>query len=174
MALSVPAGVERADVETARKMEAAVDAALPADAAVQAAAVADWRVDPSPAKLKKAAGAPKLDWLANPDILAGLAASPRRPRLLVGFAAETGDVVNVAQAKRASKGCDWIVANDVSGDVMGGDRNRVHLITGAGVESWDEGEKGEVARRLAGRIAAALGDEDANGPVASDSAGEAR
>lgn len=174
VALAAPAGVERVDVETAREMEAAVEAALPADAAILVAAVADWRVTPSPAKLKKAQGAPKLDWLANPDILAGLAAGPRRPRLLVGFAAETGDVVNVAQAKRASKGCDWIVANDVSGDVMGGDRNRVHLITPAGVESWEEGEKIEVARRLAERIAAALGEENATGPAAFDSAGEAR
>ena len=173
VALPTPAGVDRVDVETAREMEAAVEAALPADSAVLVAAVADWRVDPAPAKLKKAEGAPKLDWLANPDILAGLAASPRRPRLLVGFAAETDDVVNVAQAKRASKGCDWIVANDVSGDVMGGDRNRVHLITAAGVESWEEGEKVEVARRLAGRIAAALGEENATGPAATHSAREA-
>ncbi len=174
VALATPAGVERVDVETAREMEAAVEAALPADCAVLVAAVADWRVDPAPVKLKKAEGAPTLDWLANPDILAGLAASPRRPRLLIGFAAETGDVVNVAQAKRASKGCDWIVANDVSGDVMGGDRNRVHLITASAVESWEEGEKKEIARRLAGRIAAALEEEDAKGPAASDSAGEAR
>ncbi|HEX8380018.1 MAG TPA: bifunctional phosphopantothenoylcysteine decarboxylase/phosphopantothenate--cysteine ligase CoaBC, partial [Allosphingosinicella sp.] len=174
VALPTPAGVERIDVETAREMEAVVGTALPADAAVLVAAVADWRVEPSPAKLKKASGAPKLDWLANPDILTGLARSPRRPRLLVGFAAETGDVVNVAQAKRAAKGCDWIVANDVSGDVMGGDRNRVHLITAAGVESWDEGEKSEIARRLATRIAHALGDEDANGPSAPEPAGEAR
>lgn len=172
VALSTPPGVERIDVETAREMEAAVEAALPADAAILVAAVADWRVTPSPAKLKKAQGAPKLDWLANPDILASLARSPRRPRLLVGFAAETEDVVNVAQAKRATKGCDWIVANDVSGDVMGGDRNRVHLITAAGVESWEEGEKSEVARHLADRIAAALGGNDANRPAAFDSAGE--
>jgi phosphopantothenoylcysteine decarboxylase/phosphopantothenate--cysteine ligase len=159
VALPAPAGVERIDVETAREMESAVAAALPADAAVLVAAVADWRVEPSPSKLKKAAGAPALDWLPNPDILAGLAQGPRRPRLLVGFAAETDDVVNVAQAKRASKGCDWIVANDVSGDVMGGDRNRVHLITAAGVESWEEGDKKEVANRLADRIAAALAGE---------------
>jgi phosphopantothenoylcysteine decarboxylase/phosphopantothenate--cysteine ligase len=156
VALSTPAGVERVDIETAREMEAAVEAALPAEAAVLVAAVADWRVDPAPAKLKKAEGAPKLDWLANPDILAGLAASPRRPRLLIGFAAETGDVANVAQAKRASKGCDWMVANDVSGDVMGGDRNRVHLITADGVESWEEAPKEDVARSLAQRIADAL------------------
>lgn len=174
VSLATPSGVGRVDVETAQDMEKAVAAALPADAAILVAAVADWRVEPSPSKLKKAAGAPKLDWLPNPDILAGLARSPRRPRLLVGFAAETEDVVNVAQAKRASKGCDWIVANDVSGDVMGGDRNRVHLITAVGVESWEEGEKKEVARRLADRIAAALGEENATGPAASDPAGEVR
>ncbi|HEX8513837.1 MAG TPA: bifunctional phosphopantothenoylcysteine decarboxylase/phosphopantothenate--cysteine ligase CoaBC [Allosphingosinicella sp.] len=173
VALPTPAGADRVDVETAREMEAAVEAALPADAAVLVAAVADWRVEASPSKLKKATGAPKLKWLANPDILASLAQSPRRPGLLVGFAAETEDLVNVAKAKRASKGCDWIVANDVSGDVMGGDRNRVHLITAAGVESWEEGEKTEVARRLADRVAAALGEENANRPSASDSAGEA-
>ncbi|HEX9947927.1 MAG TPA: bifunctional phosphopantothenoylcysteine decarboxylase/phosphopantothenate--cysteine ligase CoaBC, partial [Allosphingosinicella sp.] len=171
--LATPAGVTRIDVETARQMEAAVAAALPADSAVLVAAVADWRVEPSPSKLKKVAGAPDLEWLANPDILANLARGPLRPRLLVGFAAETNEVVDVAHTKRASKGCDWIVANDVSGDVMGGDRNRVHLITAAGVESWDEGEKSEVARRLAGRIAAALGEEDADGPAAPDAAGEA-
>ena len=123
-------------------MEAAVEAALPADAAVLVAAVADWRVEPSPSKLKKADGPPELDWLRQ-------SRHPRRPgrearagpRLLVGFAAETDDVVNVAQAKRASKGCDWIVANDVSGDVMGGDRNQVHLITADGVESWERSAK---------------------------------
>jgi phosphopantothenoylcysteine decarboxylase/phosphopantothenate--cysteine ligase len=173
VALATPAGAGRIDVETARQMEAAVEAALPADAAILVAAVADWRVEPSPSKLKKADGAPTLEWLPNPDILAKLAQSARRPRLLVGFAAETDDVVNVAQTKRATKGCDWIVANDVSGNVMGGDRNRVHLITSAGVESWDEGEKSEIARRLAERIAAALGDDDANGPAATDSAGPA-
>jgi phosphopantothenoylcysteine decarboxylase/phosphopantothenate--cysteine ligase len=156
VALATPAGVERIDVETALEMEAVVDAALPADCAVLVAAVADWRVNPSPTKLKKAEGAPRLDWIANPDILAGLAAGPRRPRLLIGFAAETGDAVDLAGAKRASKGCDWIVANDVSGDVMGGERNRVHLITADGAESWDEGPKQEVARRLAERIADAF------------------
>ena len=159
--LPTPAGVERVDVKTAGDMEQAVEAALPADSAVLVAAVADWRVEPSPSKLKKAAGAPKLDWQPNPDILAGLARNPRRPRLLIGFAAETDDVVAVAQAKRAGKGCDWIVANDVSGGVMGGDRNRVHLITADGVESWDEAEKKEIARSLAGRIAEALGKDEA-------------
>jgi phosphopantothenoylcysteine decarboxylase/phosphopantothenate--cysteine ligase len=157
VSLATPPGVSRVDVETAREMAAAVGAALPADAAVMVAAVADWRVEVAPAKLKKAEGPPQLDWAANPDILADLAASPNRPQLLVGFAAETQDAVNVAQAKRASKGCDWIVANDVSGDVMGGDSNQVHLITAEGVESWERTTKEEVGRRLAERIAAKLG-----------------
>jgi phosphopantothenoylcysteine decarboxylase/phosphopantothenate--cysteine ligase len=157
VALATPAGVRRVDVETASQMQAAVEATLPADAAVMVAAVADWRVEPSAAKLKKAAGPPQLSWSENPDILAELARDPRRPALLVGFAAETSDVENVAAAKRATKGCDWIVANDVSGDVMGGDHNRVHLITADGIESWENAPKQEVARRLAGRIAAALG-----------------
>jgi phosphopantothenoylcysteine decarboxylase / phosphopantothenate---cysteine ligase len=156
VALSTPAGVDRVDVETAREMQEAVDSALPADAAVLVAAVADWRVEAAPIKLKKADGPPALAWSANPDILATLAASPRRPRLLVGFAAETGNVVAEAQAKRARKGCDWIVANDVSGDVMGGDANQVHLITADGVESWDRASKQDVARRLADRISDAL------------------
>jgi phosphopantothenoylcysteine decarboxylase/phosphopantothenate--cysteine ligase len=139
-------------------MTAAVEAALPADAAILVAAVADWRVEQAPHKLKKAAGPPQLVWSENPDILRELARSPRRPTLLVGFAAETGDVEHVAVAKRANKGCDWIVANDVSGDVMGGDHNRVHLVTAQGVESWDNAPKQEVARRLAERIADALGE----------------
>jgi phosphopantothenoylcysteine decarboxylase/phosphopantothenate--cysteine ligase len=157
VALATPPGVTRVDVETAHQMKAAVEAALPADVAVMVAAVADWRVEQSSAKLKKAAGPPQLAWSENPDILAGLARSPRRPSLLIGFAAETGDAENVAAAKRATKGCDWIVANDVSGDVMGGDHNRVHLITASGAESWDSAPKQEVARRLAERIADALG-----------------
>ncbi|HEX8621982.1 MAG TPA: bifunctional phosphopantothenoylcysteine decarboxylase/phosphopantothenate synthase [Allosphingosinicella sp.] len=157
VSLPAPAGVERVDVETAREMEAAVTAALPADAAVLVAAVADWGVEPAGSKLKKADGPPRLEWTANPDILAGLAKGERRPRLLVGFAAETEDVVTVAQAKRARKGCDWIVANDVSGDVMGGDSNSVHLITADGVESWERAPKEEVARRLAERIADRIG-----------------
>lgn len=156
VALATPAGVERIDVETAREMEAAVEQALPAEAAVMVAAVADWRVEAAPTKLKKADGPPVLDWQANPDILAGLALSERRPRLLVGFAAETGDVVSVAQAKRARKNSDWIVANDVSGDVMGGEENEVHLVTEDGIESWARASKVEVARRLAERIAERL------------------
>jgi phosphopantothenoylcysteine decarboxylase/phosphopantothenate--cysteine ligase len=157
VALPTPAGVTRIDVETAREMQAAVDAALPADAAVLVAAVADWRVEPAPAKLKKDKGPPPLDWQANPDILAGLAARPDRPALVVGFAAETEDAIAHAKAKRVRKGCDWILANDVSADPMGGDRNQVHLITADGVESWDRAAKDEIARRLADRIAAALG-----------------
>jgi len=157
VALDTPPGVARTNVETARQMDDAVRAALPADAAVLVAAVADWRVEPAPAKLKKADGPPRLDWQPNPDILAGLDADPRRPRLLVGFAAETGDVEAEAAAKRGRKGCDWILANDVSGDVMGGDSNRIHFIAGDGAEDWETMSKAEVARRLAQRIADALG-----------------
>ena len=157
VALETPSGVERIDVETAREMDAAVKAALPADAAVLVAAVADWRVEPAPAKLKKTDGPPRLDWQANPDILAGLDADPRRPRLLIGFAAETDDVEAEAAAKRGRKGCDWILANDVSGDVMGGDSNRIHFIGEGGAEDWEEMSKAEVAHRLAARIADALG-----------------
>jgi len=156
VSLATPAGVARVDVETAQQMEGAVRAALPADAAVLVAAVADWRVEPAPAKLKKADGPPRLDWQANPDILAGLDSDPRRPRLLIGFAAETGDVEAEAAAKRGRKGCDWILANDVSGDVMGGDSNRIHLVDAGGAEDWETMSKAEVARRLAARIAAAL------------------
>jgi len=156
VSLETPPGVARVDVETGREMDEAVRAALPADAAVLVAAVADWRVEPAPAKLKKADGPPRLDWQANPDILAGLDADPRRPRLLVGFAAETSDVAGQAAAKRDRKGCDWILANDVSGDVMGGDLNRIHLIDSAGTEDWERMSKTEVARRLAARIAEAL------------------
>jgi phosphopantothenoylcysteine decarboxylase/phosphopantothenate--cysteine ligase len=155
--LDTPAGVSRINVETARQMDDAVKAALPADAAILVAAVADWRVEPAPAKLKKADGPPRLDWQANPDILAGLDADPRRPRLLVGFAAETGDVETEAAAKRERKGCDWILANDVSGNVMGGDSNRIHFIGGDGAEDWETMSKAEVARRLAKRVADALG-----------------
>jgi phosphopantothenoylcysteine decarboxylase/phosphopantothenate--cysteine ligase len=157
VSLETPPGVERVDVETAEQMANAVMAALPADAAILVAAVADWRVDPSPTKLKKGQGPPRLDFAPTRDILAELGASPRRPRLLVGFAAETGHVVERGIAKREAKSADWIVANDVSGDVMGGHRNRVHLITAEGVEDWPEASKEEVARNLIARIAQALG-----------------
>jgi phosphopantothenoylcysteine decarboxylase/phosphopantothenate--cysteine ligase len=157
VALATPPGVTRVDVETARQMAAAVEAALPADAAVMVAAVADWGVIASPAKLKKARGKPAIELVANPDILGLVAApGPRRPALVVGFAAETEDLIANATAKHAAKGADWIVANDVSGEVMGGDANTVHLVTARGVEDWPTLGKAEVARRLAARIAAAL------------------
>ncbi len=157
VALPDPPGVAVRRVETARDMLAACEAALPADIAVMAAAVADWRVArEATQKLKKEGGAapPALSMALNPDILATLAAHPTlRPALVVGFAAETEKVVEHAVAKRARKGCDWIVANDVSGDVMGGDANRVQLITEDGVEDWPKMPKDEVARHLALRIA---------------------
>jgi phosphopantothenoylcysteine decarboxylase/phosphopantothenate--cysteine ligase len=156
VALETPAGVRRSDVETARQMADAVENALPADAAILVAAVADWRVEQSPTKLKKSDGPPRLKFLPNPDILAELSISPQRPRLLVGFAAETSAVIENATAKLTAKGADWIVANDVSGDVMGGERNRVHLITREGAEDWPEMAKDEVARRLIDRISKEL------------------
>ena len=155
--LDTPRGVERVDVETAEQMADAVMASLPADAAILVAAVADWRVAPSAAKLKKGEGPPQLQFIPTRDILAELGASEARPRLLVGFAAETERVVEQAIAQRQAKHADWIVANDVSGDVMGGHRNRVHLVTADGVEDWPEGSKNEVARRLIERVAKALG-----------------
>jgi len=154
--LPTPAGVERIDVETAVEMAQAVTRALPVDAAVMVAAVADWRVDGTGQKIKKGVIPPTLHLIENPDILAGLARSPDRPGLLIGFAAETEHVIEHATAKRQRKGVDWIVANDVSGDVMGGTANAIHLITADGVESWERLPKDEVAARLADRIAAAL------------------
>ena len=163
VAVPDPAGVTVLRVETARQMLAACAAALPADVFVAAAAVADWRTaSEASQKMKKLAGAaaPLLEMALNPDILATLSAhdlpSPGRPRLVVGFAAETETVVEHAQAKRLRKGCDWIVANDVSGDVMGGADNAVHLVRPDGVEDWPRLPKEEVARRLAARIAEAL------------------
>jgi len=154
--LPTPPGVDRIDVETAREMASAVAAALPADAAVMVAAVADWRVEGAGQKIKKGVVPPVLHLVENPDILATLAKSPDRPKLLIGFAAETEKVIEHASAKRLRKGVDWIVANDVSGDVMGGAANAVHIVTADGVESWERLPKEEVARRLADRIAAAL------------------
>ena len=155
--LDTPEGVTRIDVETALEMEAAVQSALPVDAAVMVAAVADWRVASAGHKIKKGAGGPPvLHLVENPDILAGLARSPRRPRLLIGFAAETEHIIDHATAKRARKQVDWIVANDVSGDVMGGAANTVHIVTASGVESWERMPKDAVAVRLAERIAAAF------------------
>ena len=157
IALETPSGVDRIDVETAEQMAEAVFAALPADAAILVAAVADWRVEPSSTKLKKGEGPPRLEFVPTRDILAELGASEQRPGLLIGFAAETEDVVGQAVAKRAAKKADWIVANDVSGDVMGGHHNRVHLVTDSGIEDWPEGSKDEVARKLIERVADALG-----------------
>jgi phosphopantothenoylcysteine decarboxylase/phosphopantothenate--cysteine ligase len=154
--LATPSDVTRVDVETAEQMANALFGALPGDVAILVAAVADWRVIPSPTKLKKGAGPPRLDFEPTRDILAELAASDRRPRLLIGFAAETERVVDHATAKRAAKNADWIVANDVAGGVMGGARNRVHLVTVAGVEDWPEASKDEVARQLIARVAGAL------------------
>jgi phosphopantothenoylcysteine decarboxylase/phosphopantothenate--cysteine ligase len=156
-----PEGVEVIRVETAREMLAAVEAALPVEAAVFAAAVADWRVaQESGRKMKKSAGAlPVLEFAENPDILATVSRMDAgRPRLVVGFAAETHDVVEHATAKRARKGCDWILANDVSAGtgIMGGTENAVTLITAEGVEPWPRMGKTEVAARLAERIARAL------------------
>ena len=157
VAIETPAGVDRIDVETAEQMADVVAASLPADAAILVAAVADWRVLPSPSKLKKGDGPPQLRFIPTRDILGELGTSPLRPRLLIGFAAETERVVEQAVAKRQAKRADWIVANDVSGDVMGGHRNRVHLITADGVEDWPEEDKSEVARRLIERIDEQLG-----------------
>lgn len=156
--LAAPAGVKLRDVETAEQMLAACVESLPADIAVCAAAVADWRpATPGNTKLKKDGGAaPVLALTENPDILATLSKHAQRPGLVVGFAAETDDLIRHATEKRRRKGCDWIVANDVSlgTGVFGGDANTVHVIDGAGVESWDRQSKDDVARRLALRIAA--------------------
>ena len=159
VALPTPQGVTRIDVETAREMAAAVDAALPADAAIMVAAVADWRVAAEAGhKLKKEGSGviPPLALAENPDILARLARAANRPSLLVGFAAETESVIPHAQAKLAKKGADWIVANDVSGDVMGGAWNTVHIVRASGVESLPELPKDAVAAALVERIADAL------------------
>jgi len=155
--LETPAGVQRIDVETATEMADAVFAALPADVAILVAAVADWRVEPAAAKLKKGDGPPKLKFVPTRDILAELGASASRPSLLIGFAAETERVVEQGIAKQIAKKADWIVANDVSGDVMGGMRNRVYLITADGIEDWPEAAKNEVARHLVERIAEEIG-----------------
>ena len=152
VSLPTPGGVARIDVETADQMAAAVEAALPADVAILVAAVADWKVTPSPVKLKKGDGAPALTFSPNPDILATLAASPDRPRLLIGFAAETNDLVANATEKRIRKDADWIIANDVSRDVMGGSHNQVHLITADGDDPWEVATKEAVAARLIARI----------------------
>jgi phosphopantothenoylcysteine decarboxylase/phosphopantothenate--cysteine ligase len=160
VAQPTPPGVRRVDVETAREMLAACEAALPADVAVCVAAVADWRPERAgDRKIKKGeAGPPAIALVENPDILASLSKrAAARPRLVVGFAAETDDVEAHARAKLDRKGCDWIVANDVSvPGVMGGDRNAVAIVSRRGVERWAQLAKDEVARKLALRIAEEL------------------
>jgi phosphopantothenoylcysteine decarboxylase/phosphopantothenate--cysteine ligase len=159
VSLATPPGVERIDVESADEMAAAVKKAMPADVAVMVAAVADWRVrDYAGEKIKKRGSAPPALLLTeNPDILASVAASTKRPRLIVGFAAETENLLENAKRKRKAKGVDWIVANDVNGETMGGDSNTVHLVTGGKVEDWEPMTKQAVARRLVERIAEQIG-----------------
>ena len=165
-ALSAPPGVTRVDVETAAQMHAASMTALPVDVAVMTAAVADWRVDDvASGKIKKAhegrelGGPPMLSLIENPDILAAVSsAKSKRPRLVIGFAAETSDLEAQARAKLSKKGCDWIVGNDVSDEVFGSDGNAVTLITKSGAETWPRQSKAAVARALAARIAETLTD----------------
>jgi phosphopantothenoylcysteine decarboxylase/phosphopantothenate--cysteine ligase len=159
--IAAPSGVRLLKVTTAREMMAACEASLPADVAVCTAAVADWRPEiAANRKIKKEADAavPTIRLIENPDILATLAKHTKRPQLVIGFAAETENVVEHAIAKRLRKACDWIVANDVSPHtgIMGGDRNTVHLITPDGTENWPELSKAEVGARLASRIALTL------------------
>lgn len=160
VAIPIPAGVDLVAVETAAEMLAACTAALPADIAVFAAAVADWRTEAAGLKLKKTPGAapPALSLVLNPDILSTIAHGTPRPQLVIGFAAETHDVLAHARDKRIRKGCDWIVANDVGEgtNIMGGAENEVHLVTESGVEDWPRLAKQEVATRLAQRIVDAL------------------
>jgi len=159
VSVPTPVGVKRVDVETARQMLAACEAALPADIAVCVAAVADWRpADAAGTKLKKdGGGPPSIALVENPDILATLSTSARRPKLVVGFAAETNDVETYAKAKLVRKGCDWIVANDVSLEgVMGGDDNTVSIVTAQGIERWERTAKSQVAQKLAARMAQEL------------------
>ena len=160
VALAPPPRVNLLRVETAREMLAACESVLPVDVAVCTAAVADWRPQTlANQKIKKDGSEPKITLTANPDILQTLSQrAQRRPQLVIGFAAETENVVAYAQAKRARKGCDWIVANDVSPStgIMGGEKNTVHLITSSTTENWPEMDKTEVGRRLTARIADAL------------------
>jgi phosphopantothenoylcysteine decarboxylase/phosphopantothenate--cysteine ligase len=162
--LATPHGVKRIDVESARDMLAASEAALPLDVAIMVAAVADWRpTKEAKGKIKKdAAGVPAIALQENPDILATLSkAGKKRPKLVIGFAAETDQIEEHARAKIAKKGCDWIVANDVSGDVMGGAENQVLLITKDKAEAWPRMAKDAVARKLAERIASELAPKSA-------------
>ena len=159
-----PPGVRVVHVVSAREMLSACEAALPVDVAVCAAAVADWRVDAAAQKIKKQKGAiPSLKLVENPDILATLSnAGNRRPRLMVGFAAETENLIENAKAKRLKKGCDWILANDVAtGGAFGADANTIHLVDAAGIEHWPPLSKRDVADRLASRIADFLAGKEA-------------
>lgn len=159
--LDDPRGVTTVRVETAAEMLAACDAALPADVAICAAAVADWRVAAhANQKIKKGVhSVPSLELVENPDILATLSKHKQRPELMIGFAAETEMVLEHGRSKRVKKGCDWILANDVSPEtgVMGGDQNQVFLITEGKVEDWPRMPKAQVAAELALRIAAHFG-----------------
>lgn len=172
VSLAAPAGVELVKVETAREMLKACEDALPADVFVSVAAVADWRpvkAAPQKLKLKGKGAAPAIELAENPDILRTLSHKRKhRPRLVIGFAAETHDVEALATDKRARKGCDWIVANDVSGDVMGGAENEVYLITEEGSEHWPRLAKEDVSRRLAARIADALAREQGGERLAAE------
>lgn len=158
VALKTPAGVSRIDVESARDMAEAVKRTLPADVAVMVAAVADWRPKEYRGhKMKKRGDAPPaLMLVENPDILTNLSGGPKRPELVVGFAAETENVIDNAKSKRKRKGCDWVVANDVSGDVMGGNSNRVTIVSADGIEVLDEMPKAAVAMALMERVAVSL------------------
>jgi phosphopantothenoylcysteine decarboxylase/phosphopantothenate--cysteine ligase len=153
-ALPSPIGVTRIDIESARDMLAAAQDALPADIFVSVAAVADWR--PATQHVQKAPkpkdGVPRLDMVENPDILSTICNSKNRPKLCIGFAAQTHDVVKLARSKRIRKGCDWIVANDVSGDVMGGNHNAVTLVTEQDEVNWPRADKRSIARKLAAKI----------------------
>jgi len=156
VALHDPPGIKTLHVETAAEMLAAVESALPADIAVFAAAVGDWRAaEAAPQKIKKSGAPPALQLAENADILARIAApGPARPRLVVGFAAETQNLAEFAAAKRARKGCDWIVANNVGGTgIMGGAENEVLLVTAEGGEAWPRMDKTELAAKLAAKIA---------------------
>jgi len=159
-ALAAPVGVKLVSVETARDMLAASEAALPADIFVAVAAVADWHVaGASDRKIKKSKdGLPDLNLAVNPDILAAIASGKNRPNLVVGFAAETDKVLAHAQAKLTAKNCDMIIANDVSGDVMGGDHNAMIVVTKSGEEKWPRLPKTDAAHKLALRLAAHFGD----------------
>ena len=156
--ITAPRRAKLVRVETARQMWTACEAQLPADIAVCTAAVADWRPETAAnSKLKKRDAPSAIKLAENPDILAGIARHASRPSLVIGFAAETDDLIANATAKRVAKGCDWIVANDVSTGIMGGDKNRVHVITARGTESWPEMSKHDVAHRLVTAIAASFG-----------------